>query len=158
MTPLYIFDIDGTLANQKHRQHHLDNKDYDTYYSLVLHDTPIPAVVNLCRDLYFLSTDYGETTVNDVWFFSGRRDSCKDDTVLWLRSQVLWGEQLNPDHVVMRRTGDFRDDVEVKQEMLNNMLDVDRNRLVCVFDDRQRVVDMWRRNGITCLQVAPGDF
>jgi hypothetical protein len=35
---------------------------------------------------------------------------------------------------------------------------IDRERLVGAFDDRQRVVDMWRRNGITCFQVAPGDF
>ena len=27
-----------------------------------------------------------------------------------------------------------------------------------VFEDRKRCVDMWRRNGITCLQVAEGDF
>ena len=27
-----------------------------------------------------------------------------------------------------------------------------------VFDDRNQVVDMWRANGIPCLQVAPGNF
>jgi hypothetical protein len=25
-------------------------------------------------------------------------------------------------------------------------------------DDRQKVVDMWRAEGLTCFQVAPGDF
>ena len=34
----------------------------------------------------------------------------------------------------------------------------DRARLVAVFEDRKRVVDMWRENGVTCYQVAPGDF
>ena len=34
----------------------------------------------------------------------------------------------------------------------------DRERLVSVFDDRQQVVDMWRRNNITCFQCAKGDF
>lgn len=38
------------------------------------------------------------------------------------------------------------------------MLLVDRDRLVAVFDDRARVVRMWRKAGITCFQVAPGDF
>jgi hypothetical protein len=28
----------------------------------------------------------------------------------------------------------------------------------CVFDDRDKVVAMWRRRGIPCFQVAPGDF
>lgn len=32
------------------------------------------------------------------------------------------------------------------------------NRLVMTFDDRDRVVAMWRRNGVVCAQVAPGDF
>jgi hypothetical protein len=30
--------------------------------------------------------------------------------------------------------------------------------IVCVFDDRQKVVDMWRDMGLTCMQVAPGNF
>jgi hypothetical protein len=27
-----------------------------------------------------------------------------------------------------------------------------------ILDDRQQVVDEWRRMGLTCFQVAPGDF
>ena len=27
-----------------------------------------------------------------------------------------------------------------------------------VFDDRNQVVDMWRKNGLTCFQVADGNF
>jgi hypothetical protein len=27
-----------------------------------------------------------------------------------------------------------------------------------VFDDRSRVVEMWRKNGIKCFQVAEGNF
>lgn len=27
-----------------------------------------------------------------------------------------------------------------------------------VFDDRTRVVDMWRQEGLRAVQVAPGDF
>jgi hypothetical protein len=30
--------------------------------------------------------------------------------------------------------------------------------VLCVFDDRDKVVKMWRENGINCFQVAPGDF
>ena len=26
------------------------------------------------------------------------------------------------------------------------------------FDDRDRVVAMWREEGVPCFQVAPGDF
>jgi hypothetical protein len=29
--------------------------------------------------------------------------------------------------------------------------------IICVFDDRTKVVNMWRDLGLTCFQVAPGD-
>jgi hypothetical protein len=34
----------------------------------------------------------------------------------------------------------------------------DRMRLMCVFDDRDKVVKMWRDEGVACFQVAPGEF
>ena len=33
-----------------------------------------------------------------------------------------------------------------------------KDDVLMTVDDRQRVVDMWRAEGLTCLQVAPGDF
>lgn len=33
-----------------------------------------------------------------------------------------------------------------------------RRRLVAVFDDRDKVVSMWRARGVACFQVAPGAF
>ena len=33
-----------------------------------------------------------------------------------------------------------------------------KDNVECVFDDRQKVVDMWREIGLTCMQVAPGNF
>jgi len=38
------------------------------------------------------------------------------------------------------------------------MLTEDKSRLVAVFDDRDRVVKMWRDVGVTCFQVADGEF
>ena len=35
---------------------------------------------------------------------------------------------------------------------------IDKDDVFAVFDDRQQVVDMWRSNGLTCFQVADGDF
>ena len=49
----------------------------------------------------------------------------------------------------------FTPDDVLKQNWLN---DLDKKDILCVFDDRQKVVDMWRNNGISCFQVAPGDF
>ena len=35
---------------------------------------------------------------------------------------------------------------------------VDGTDVVCSFDDRDKVVQMWRDNGITCFQVNYGNF
>jgi hypothetical protein len=48
-------------------------------------------------------------------------------------------------------------DDKLKQMWLDNLI-TDKSKVVCVFDDRQKVVDMWRDNGLTCMQVAPGNF
>ena len=53
----------------------------------------------------------------------------------------------------------YMPDDELKQHWLDDLFPGDiRDRIVAVFDDRQKVVDMWRKNGLTCMQVAPGDF
>lgn len=153
LAPLYIFDMDGTLANCQHRVHLLEGSGgarWDEFYSLVSLDTPIWPVIDTMERL--------KQSGAQIWIFSGRRESTREDTITWLG----WHTSLTPDELecglTMRRNGDGRDDAEVKQEFVKNMLDVDRERLVAVFDDRQRVVDMWRTMGIPCFQVAPGDF
>ena len=39
-----------------------------------------------------------------------------------------------------------------------NLEGLDKDDVFAVFDDRNQVVDMWRSNGLTCFQVAKGDF
>jgi hypothetical protein len=56
----------------------------------------------------------------------------------------------------MRKDGDFRADYIVKQEILD--AHIPKDRVLFVLDDRQQVVDMWRRNGLMCFQVAEGNF
>jgi len=62
----------------------------------------------------------------------------------------------------MRPTGGnfkFMADDKLKKMWLDDLFPGDKkDRILCVFDDRQKVVDMWRDNGIDCFQVAPGDF
>ena len=45
----------------------------------------------------------------------------------------------------------------VKKEILDRDI-LPRWDVLFAIDDRQQVVDMWRANGVTCLQCAPGDF
>jgi heterodisulfide reductase subunit B len=60
-------------------------------------------------------------------------------------------------HLFLRPDGDFRKDSEFKQEVLDALIAQDWKPNL-VFDDRNQVVAMWRSNGLTCVQVAEGDF
>jgi len=57
----------------------------------------------------------------------------------------------------MRKDNDFRPDEEIKKEIYNNFIKDDYN-IFFVLDDRTKVVNMWRSLGLTCLQVADGNF
>ena len=58
---------------------------------------------------------------------------------------------------IFRKAGDYRKDAFVKFEIGKEIME--EYDILCVFDDRNQVVDMWR-NGckLTCLQVADGNF
>ena len=59
----------------------------------------------------------------------------------------------------MRPATDYTPDNDLKQAWLNQHFPGDqKDRILCVYDDRNQVVKMWRDSGLTCMQVAPGDF
>lgn len=153
--PLYIFDLDGTLALIEHRKHFIEgsHKDWDAFYDACPRDEPSAPVVRVLATLVGAGAE--------VWIVSGRSERVRLETLEWLGSHTrfLWqGPADKADLLMMRPEEDFRPDEVLKQEFLDRMLDVDRQRLVAVFDDRDKVVAMWRGNGVACFQVAPGAF
>ena len=57
----------------------------------------------------------------------------------------------------MRKEKDYRQDAIIKQEIYENEIEGKYN-IHFVLDDRDQVVAMWRKKGLTCLQVDYGDF
>jgi hypothetical protein len=55
----------------------------------------------------------------------------------------------------MRDAGDHTQDRELKAQWL---AEYGKQRVFLVFDDRSSVVEMWRKEGFPCFQVAPGEF
>lgn len=153
MRPLYIFDLDGTLALIDHRKHFLDARDdphrWRRFYAACDQDEPCAAVIATMERLRLVA---------DVWIFSGRGTEVRDKTVAWLAEHTSFLSHELELVLRMRDEGDHRPDDIVKREWLDSMLLDDRQRLVAAFDDRDRVVKMWREAGVPCFQVAPGDF
>ncbi len=134
-----IVDIDGTVADKGERgpfEWHRVGEDKPK------HDV-IEVVGRLVRS--------GDSPA--VIFLSGRDEECWGATWDWLQRHVPFYF----DTLRMRPHKDYRKDAIVKRE-LYEMYVAPFYDVLCVFDDRQQVVDMWRSLGLLCLQVAPGDF
>ena len=147
-TQTILVDIDGTLADQTHRQHFVSGpgpKDWDAFFMHMAGDAPIWPVVDLVRSL----KDRGNTII----FVTGRPERYRGVTYKWLEGAGFE----SPFNCHMRPDNDRRADDIIKEEILNS-LRASGYRPTIAIDDRKAVVAMWRRNGIICLQCNEGDF
>jgi phosphoglycolate phosphatase-like HAD superfamily hydrolase len=142
-----IFDIDGTLADIAHRRAFLEQEkpNWAAFNDAMGDDTPNTPVVSLYKTLW-------ESGEYDIILTSGRSEQDRKITEQWL----TWNE-IPFGRLEMRQDKDNRADHIIKQEILDKLRAESKDILFAV-DDRQQVVDMWRRNGITCLQCDVGDF
>jgi len=161
---IIIFDLDGTLANDDHRARYLHpphtdprcskvydgdgicpcgaKRDWSNYFARAGDDTPKPQVIQICKDL---------ARWHQIYILSGRSESTADVTRKWLRQQEVQYDRLR-----LRGVDDRTQDDVLKIQWVEDM--GIRDRVICIFEDRQRVVDAWRAAGYTCFQVAPGNF
>jgi FMN phosphatase YigB (HAD superfamily) len=141
---IVIFDIDGTLADVSERIKHLRKKpkDWNAFFAGMAQDKTIHSMVRLCNVLY-------ESGMRIV-LCSGRSEEHRSETLDWLDQHGVKYHEL-----LLRRDGDRRSDVIVKREIL---AELDKEKILFVVEDRSRVVEMWRSEGLVCLQCAPGDF
>ena len=91
----------------------------------------------------------------NVIFLSGRDGRGEGKTRQWLKDhvQIMDGEW----ELHMRTPHDNRKDAIIKQELFDTHIK-GKYYIDFVLDDRNQVVDMWRKIGLICLQVADGDF
>lgn len=119
--------------------------DWKQFNDQMGEDIPNEPIVELYKVLW-LSSRY------ELLLVSGRSEEYRKVTETWL----TWND-IPFSRLIMRPLNDNRADHVVKQEILNGLLN-EGKKIAFVVDDRKQVVDMWRRNGITCLQCAEGDF
>lgn len=135
-----IFDLDGTLANIDHRTHFVrgGNRDWDSFFRECVNDLAVPHVV----ETFHAHVESGHR----VRIWSGRSDVVRAETERWLDEATI--DPCYLEH--MRADGDNAPDVELKRYWLQQTA----HRPDLVYDDRQRVVDMWRDEGVPCFQVV----
>lgn len=153
MKSAIIFDIDGTLADASHRIHHIKKKpkDWDAFFGAQIDDKPHRHIVDMLLAIKCMGK-------NPVIFVSGRPANYREVTEKWLTKHGIFNPFIDGKlWLFMRPTGDRRDDDIVKRELLGRIR-MEGFEPIMAFDDRDRVVKMWRAMGIPCLQVAEGDF
>lgn len=134
MTDAYIFDIDGTLAIRG------DRSPFN--WSKVGLDTvnePVRKVLDR------LEIDF------PIIILSGRDEVCREETEKWLRDNSIKYDELH-----MRPKNNNEKDSIIKRRIYDDIKN--RYNILGVFDDRNQVVEMWRSLGLTCFQVAEGNF
>lgn len=134
-----ICDIDGTLALLG------DRDKYDPSTGEDMLNYPIANILQVYDNQKILPVD--------LILVSGREDKYRSLTEKWLKKHGITHYQ----EFHMRKSGDFRKDYVVKKEIYEKSIKA-KYEILFVLDDRDQVVKMWREEGLTCLQVAYGNF
>ncbi len=177
---MIVMDLDGTLANCEHRRHFVDRDkaaekgicyedvqydfggvqngpwvlvddpdrlwkpDWKAFFEACDKDAPIMPTITLTR--FMLGHDYYDEQ-EDVHIWSGRCESVRNKTEKWLEENSIAYNGLK-----MRPIGDNTPDDELKERWLDEAISQGKT-IDFVFDDRPKVVRMWRRRGIFVFDV-----
>jgi len=132
-----ICDLDGTVAIMGNRNPY---------------DASTAARDGLNKPVADIVKRYQED--HTIIFVSGRKSIYKGQTTMFLAMHDLITAKTM---LYMRAADDNRKDAIVKKEIYDRHIK-GKYYIDFVLDDRNQVVDMWREEGLTCLQVAKGDF
>lgn len=143
MKKIYVFDLDGTLCDHLHRVKLLPN--HDAFYKACIYDEPIKETIELAKTLSETAT---------IWIVTGRNEVVRKETEQWFRKHGVPVEWLK----YMRDSKDRRPDTKVKREWYRSLSKEEQDAIQIVFEDRSRVVDMWREEGVRCFHVDYGHF
>ncbi len=140
--PLAFVDLDGVVADVRHRLHHLEggHKDWDRFFAAAVDDPPhhegLAVVTRLELD-------------HEVVYLTGRPESCRADTERWLEHHGIGGHLL-----VMRPAGVRRPAAELKRSLLT---EVAAGREVgIVVDDDTEVVQAMAAAGLPTFHATWG--
>lgn len=138
--PLAVVDLDGVVADVRHRLHHVEErpKDWDAFFAMAGHDPPhdegLAVVRHLARD-------------HEVVFLTGRPERLRGATGHWLERHGLGEHRL-----VMRPGGDRRPAAQVKLGLLRKL--AEGREVAVVVDDDPVVVAAMHEAGYPTLHAT----
>ena len=149
MTKWIVVDLDGTLCNADWRVEFAKSGDWDGFHSRCIDDEIVPATAEIVRRF---GIDF------NLLILTGRNCRYRSLTLEWFQKKSLHDYI---DVLGMRPDDDFRPDVEFKIEYLSRIfgsIEKAASEILFAMEDRDKVVEAYRENGIVCHQVRQGDY
>lgn len=139
MKKIILCDIDGTIADNTHRQHYLKSKkDWVSFFMHLDKDKPICSSIDKINSEYYA----GKTIV----FLTGRPELYREKTEEWL------SRFFNMDLIViMRSDNDRKNKIDCKLEMFKKNFktsDIDY-----VMDNDEDLISLWEKIGLNTYLV-----
>ena len=137
-----IVDLDGTVCL------HNGRSPYDL--TRVSEDIPNYPLVRFLQELI---------CNKHIIFLSGREgtDQCRQDTINWLTENICSSDFGYKWELLMRDKNNFEPDEIIKERIFHKEIEP-KYSVLAIFDDRDKVVKMWRSLGLLCNQVYWGNF
>lgn len=128
-----VFDIDGVVADVRHRLHHLDRrpKNWDAFFAAAKDDAPLADGIRRLGEL---------AAEHEVVFLTGRPERLRRITQAWLERVGIGGHP-----VIMRKDDDHRPARQVKRRELDRLSR--EASIVLVVDDDPAVCAELRQGG-----------
>lgn len=139
---VYLVDLDGTVAN-------IDRRSSPYAANECLTDIPIKSVIDTVVALYKQHFK--------IIFVSGRSNEYRKLSKQWINEFIQVDNNPINYELFMREENDKRPDQIIKKEIYNKFIK-DKYYVVAVFDDRPKVIRMWREIGLTVFQLNEIEF
>ena len=129
MANIILCDIDGTVADNSHRQHFLEGKkDWDGFFDALDLDEPIYEIINKMNDEH--------NQGREIIFLTGRPERYRHPTENWLKQYFNF-----PLRVVMRPNDNKKNKLLTKKEMFEQNFNIDE--IFYVIDNDEDLLNMW---------------
>lgn len=146
MKEAIIMDIDDTICQsaslKDHREEVMKN-DYRWFNKQILTFKPEKYAIVLLNNLSRIYT---------IIFITARDEICRKKTEYWLDDNFSF-KPYHPYKLLMRATGDHREDTIVKFELYNKHV-INKYNVIFAVDDQKDILKMWRdKLGIPTLKA-----
>ncbi len=139
MSKIVLCDIDGTIANNDHRQHYLEGKkDWEGFFSELINDEPIFSIINKVIEEY--------NAGKEIVFLTGRPERYRYNTTLWLKKYFNFELK-----ILMRKNKDHRNKLIIKREIFE--LNFDVKDIFLIFENDDELVQLWESFNLNTFRV-----